>query len=652
MGRVAARVSRAALALATLALAVLPPAAASALPDGRGWEMVSPVDKNGGSVAPPEGIGGGGVLQAAADGQSVTYGSTASFGTDATGAPPGSQYLSRREAGGWSTANLSVPLFSGSYGPRPDGVPYQLFSTDLGRGLLLNGSHCRSSVGGCPVENPPLVGTDAPAGYLDYYLWRSGAGFEALLGSGDLAGTDIGAAAFDLRFAGATADLSHVGLESCAALTPGASEVALGEGCDDAQPNLYEWSAGAGLTLVNTVPGARLAAQSRAISADGSRVYFVDLADGGLRLREGGAIKRVDEDAGEDGTFQTASLDGRVAFFTTAAGHLWRYDALADAATDLTPAGGVLGVLGASDDGSYLYYVATDGLYLWHAGATTKVPTTAVPVDAAESPPTSGSARVSADGTQLLLVSRVSLNGYNNVDSKTGLPDSEVWFYDATKGALRCVSCRPNGNAPAGSSAIPGALANGSDPGAADLYKPRVLVAGGTRIFFESSDVLSPLDVNREPDVYQWEALGPNCGKVNGCIELISSGTAEEGARFVDASTSGDDVFFTTDESLVPADPGSIDLYDARVGGGFPAPPTPIPCFGDSCQALPGETKDPALGTLITGPGNPKVHYFKYRRRTSKGCKAGKKGAKGCHKKAGKKKGGKKGKDAKRRARR
>jgi hypothetical protein len=70
------------------AVALLAPAAALALPDGRGWELVSPIEKNGSSIAAPKGIANGGVLQAALDGNSVTYGSTVSFGPGAGGAPP------------------------------------------------------------------------------------------------------------------------------------------------------------------------------------------------------------------------------------------------------------------------------------------------------------------------------------------------------------------------------------------------------------------------------------------------------------------------------------------------------------------------------------------------------------------------------------
>lgn len=48
--------------------------------------------------------------------------------------------------------------------------------------------------------------------------------------------------------------------------------------------------------------------------------------------------------------------------------------------------------------------------------------------------------------------------------------------------------------------------------------------------------------------------------------------------------------------------------------GGQPEEEEPIPCFGDSCQVLPPEPVDPALGTLVPGLGNPKVHYFRYGR--------------------------------------
>jgi hypothetical protein len=99
--------------------------------------------------------------------------------------------------------------------------------------------------------------------------------------------------------------------------------------------------------------------------------------------------------------------------------------------------------------------------------------------------------------------------------------------------------------------------------------------------------------------VYQWEAQGAGgCARPSGCVNLISSGRAEGGASFLDASADGSDAFFLTDGSLVPTDTGAVDVYDARVGGGYPFSTPVIPCFGDACQALPPSPEGPAPGSL------------------------------------------------------
>jgi hypothetical protein len=596
----------------------------SVLADGRGWEMVSPVDKNGGEVEAPGGLAGGGVLQAAAQGGSITYGSAASF-ADGQGAPPASQYVASRDGGGWSTQNVTSPVFSGTYDAKDQGAPYQLFSADLTRGLLLNGDHCRGEGTDCAVANPPLAGTDAPAGYQNYYL-REGSGFTALFGAANVGFLSLDPAEFDLRLAGTAPDLRHSVLSSCAALTANATEVTAGGGCDPAMTNLYEYSPGGGLSLVNLLPGqgtgnpgASLAAQSGAVSSDGGRVYWSDLATGNLYLRAGGQTKQADAAAGGGGAFETASADGSVAFFTKG-GHLWRYLAAGDGATDLTPSGGVDGVLGASADGAYVYYQDAGALRLWHAGTTT----TAAPGAAAapsDYPPTTGTARVSVDGTRLLFLSILPLTGYDNIDLNTGLADSQVFLYDsAGSGALTCVSCNPTQGRPVGPSSIPGSIANGTAVGSTNSYKPRVLSANGRRVFFDSRDALVLADTDNAPDAYQWEAQGEgSCSRSGGCISLISSGRAAGGAKFVDASADGTDAFFLTDGSLVGADRGALDLYDARIGGGFPEADEAELCQGDSCQSLPSPPIDPTLTTLLAGPGNPSVRYPKSKRRACRG---------------------------------
>jgi hypothetical protein len=589
-----------------------------ALPDNRGWEMVSPVDKGSGQIGGPGENHGGDVLQASADGNAVTYSSASSF-AGGTGAPAASQYLSRREAGSWSTENISAPLFSGGYGNEPNGVPYQLFSADLSKGLVLNGSHCRGEGESCPVPSPPLAGTEAPAGYLDYYLRdNESASFQALLTGSNLGELTLGPESFDVSLVGANPDLGQILLSTCAALTADATEVPDGEGCDSTSPNLYEWSEGV-LSLINLppgqsegTPGARLAAQSGAISADGSRVYWVDQATGNLYLREGGQTLWVDESVGGGGTFQTASTDGSVTFFTKA-GHLYRYVVATEEATDLTPGGEAQGVLGASADGSSVYYLTTSGLFLWRGGETIAVAPAADPGDY---PPTIGTARVSPDGAHLAFLSKTSLTGYDNTDQQTGKPDDEVYLYTAPagggEGTLLCASCNPTGERALGPSSIPGAIANGKAPEATDSYKPRALSADGRRLYFDSADSLLPFDTNAATDVYEWEAGGVgSCKAPAGCLYLISSGKSPAGASFVDASAAGSGAFFLTDGSLVPSDPGSVDLYDAREGGGFPEPAPAIPCTSDECTPLPSPPEDPTPGTLVPAPANPPVHFEK-----------------------------------------
>jgi WD40-like Beta Propeller Repeat len=578
--------------------------------DGRAYEMVSPVEKNGGAIQGFGGNFGGDVLQAAADGNAVTYSSADSFGAGPQGAPAGSQYLARRGGGGWASENITTPLLSGSYGDTPDGVPYQLFSTDLSRGLLSNGQRCRGSNGECPVANPPLPGTGAPAGYRDYYRRdNASGGFQSLLSGADLSGTTLGSGQFELAFAAATPDLGHVVLSSCARLTAAATEVAAAGGCDPAAQNLYEWS-GSGLTLINLLPGdtqgtpgARMAARSGAISADGSRVYWTE--GGSIYLREGTQTRLLGESAG--GTFQTASVSGRFAFFVTAAGDLDRYDATSGTSSDLAPGAGVLGVLGASEDGTHVYYLSGSGLFLWNEGTTTKI---AVAAAAGDYPPSTGAARVSPDGSHLAFVSTAELTGYEN----NGVTEVFLYGPPAAGGPaqLTCVSCNPTGERPQGPSSIPGALANGSGEGATRTYKPRALSSNGFRVFFDSSDVLAVGDTNQRPDVYEWEAAGSgDCGREGGCVALISSGRSAEPSTFIDASANGSDAFFLTEASLVPGDPGSFDLYDDHEAGGFAVPPTPIPCNGDACQALPEAPEDPTPGTLVPNAGNPALQFTK-----------------------------------------
>lgn len=537
--------------------------------DSRGWEMVSPVDKNGGDVALP--ADDGGVFQAAALGSGFAFGSATSFG-EALGAAPANQYLASRGGSGWTTGNLTPPLLTGTY----LAGPYQLFSADLSRAILSSGWGCRGGAPTCEEENPPLAAA-APAGYRNLYL-REGPSYTPLITEADTGLFAAGPEEFEVSMEGASPDLHHVVFA--------------------ADGGLYEWGDGA-LNTVSALPEAMLAAPAGAISADGGRVYFTQPEDGPLYLHEAGHADRLVPETIGGATFQVASTDGRFAFFISGS-QLYRYDAVAEASEPI--ASEATGVLGASADASYVYFQSAAGLRLWHGGTTTNVASGAAAPSSF--PPAIGTARVTADGTRLAFLSTASLTGYANVGK------TEVFLYEAPTKHLLCASCNPRGTTPFGSSTIPGARAAGE--GGISAYKPRALSADGRRLFFDSADHLLLSDSDGHPDVYEWEANGSgSCAKAAGCVALVSSGRSGE-ASFLDASGDGADVYFLTDASLLGADTGSVDVYDAREGGGFPEPPPAIPCEGDDCQGPPPGPDDPTPGTAALGyPSNPPLRWPK-----------------------------------------
>ncbi len=483
-----------------------PVATSFALPDGRGWELVSPVEKNGGQIA-PLGEAGAGPSRAAAGGGAVAYASRGSFAGGGGGAAPFSAYVSRRGSSGWSTENVTPAQLSGAY----EASPFEAFSTDLARGLYLN-------PGRCPVGDPCLPG----------YQLRDDA-TAALTPSPADPGTLIAA----------SADLSRLLFAKAGQL------------------NLWAPPSGSVIPL-NPAPSVASDPPFGAVSANGSRVYYQG-NDGNLHTRAGAITEQVDVFAGGGGTLEDASSDGATALYSKA-GHLYRYEAATDTSTDLTPEGGVVG--GSS--------ILASGRALFASTAS-------------------------------LLTS----NGerYDNLNANSKAPEPQVYLLDLATSALACVSCNPTNARPVGPSRVP----NARGP-----HRPRAIVANGARVYFDTEDALALSDTNLNWDVYQWTAPGAfGCANPRGCVALISSGLANW-ATFLDASLDGADVFFATDRSLVGTDPDSIDLYDARAGGGFPEPIAPPLCVGDACQAVPPPVEDPVLTTVLSGPGNPTERYRAY----------------------------------------
>jgi hypothetical protein len=352
---------------------------------------------------------------------------------------------------------------------------------------------------------------------------------------------------------------------------------------------------------------------------------------------------------------------------------LYRFDAKAqpgERLTDLSAEEGgegadVQGVLGASRDGSYVYFAANGALaegaapgdchttlahgpinsiggscnlYLWHEGqiaylARLDAVGGKTGSDAGDWLPApqgiygSGgyaprSASVSPDGRTLLFRSQEKLSAYEN----KGVP--ELYRYRVGDPQIACISCNPAGEAVgAGPSLSSVSFPDASPrPGTAELLS-RVLADEGDRAFFESAEALSPLDVNgREAcppvgfpgstvpvclDVYEWEAPGAGSCEEGGpsyspedegCLYLISSGKDSRPSFFADASESGEDAFFFTRQQLVGQDEDELqDVYDARVGGVSQNPQPPPVC--ESAEACHGPAQQaPAEATPAT-PG-------------------------------------------------
>jgi hypothetical protein len=362
--------------------------------------------------------------------------------------------------------------------------------------------------------------------------------------------------------------------------------------------------------------------------------------------------------------FWSAASDGSTALFTVEEAasplndNLYAFNSESKSSTLI--AGQVTGVLGAGEDATRVYFVSKEAigganaegrspiagkqnLYLFDASKSggdryrfigtlsdedTKVSTVAGELTPVNAEPYKKTSRVSPDGRSVAFMSSAALTGYDNVDLQSGEADAEVFVYDASAngegGELHCASCNPTGQRPSGRDVPLEGGPSGTwaaallPPYATELYGSRVISDDGNRVYFNSFEALVPRgDANGKADVYQWETPGTgSCSESapafsppnGGCISLISSGESPTDSVFIDASPSGDDVFFATASSLLPQDPGLIDIYDARAGGGYPAPPgEPALCEGDACQGAPVAPNDPTpASSSFEGAGNPK----------------------------------------------
>jgi hypothetical protein len=663
--------------------------AGKALPDCRAYELVSPLDKAGGDIqarlnlAPFEAR----MDQAALHGDSVTYSSYRAFQIPKSGSFS-SQYLAERDAvEGWQTEAISPPQEGEGFVNPALAIDnlFRAFSADLGFAWLM-------------TFTEPVLGEGGLSQHPNLYRRNNASGVYE--GCTTLASqlSEDGTHGPQLQGFSADQNLGVFRLEN--KLTDNASEKLRvgGGGTPIYQAYACSYEGGvAKLSLVSVLPDGtaselentvggpaneqfqldqgRAQSLENAVSADGSKVFWtaspgIDAnSPGALYLRRNPMSEQTPSGACEESApekactvlidagparFWTAAEDGSVALYSNSAGSLREYDTAAGVSTPI--AGELLGVLGASEDVTLVYYLSEDkiggegvdgepNLYLHDAVAESETfiatlserdapPLGALSTSTLLTPgnprPAFHTSRVTPDGQAVAFMSNSAalakaVAGYDNTDQVGNLPAAEIYRY-AVGGELACVSCNRTGQRPRGREVQDKTLftllpplyaASLLPPWLNSLYAPKVLSADGNRIFFEAYEPLVLTDTNGKTDVYQWEAKGTGtCSEgqsaydpqSEGCVSLITSGTATTDSQFVDASPEGDDVFVRTAASLVPWDPGQIDIYDARVGGGFAGPPAPEPpCEGETCQNPAPPPNDPTPGSAnYTGPGNVK----------------------------------------------
>jgi len=457
-----------------------------------------------------------------------------------------------------------------SYLRHPDGALTLLGEGDPGLESDLHAKGKWIAAGGTHVifTARAKLTADAPGGGGEAVYDRTPTGLHLLSPAGEVA-----------KYAGVSADGGTVAFEVGSTLyvaLPGGEEVAVAGGATFAglsrdgsrlfylkNKDLFVVETGGEEKTTSVTTGAADPLPVN-ISADGSHAYFL-------------SKKQLDGEAGEAGAENLYVGDGEgVTFIATV----------------------------SASDVSRKPSIRTIGLGQWLTGAV-------APDQTLDVGPANETSRTNHDGSILLFEAAAPLTLYDNSDPLTEELHSEIYRYDASSGALDCISCSPIGAA-ARSDARLQSLQQAAPTSSS--VKVNNLSENGRRAFFETGDALVAADVDHASDIYEWEADGEGaCTReevAGGCIYLISSGQspADSGVSvgnfLYSATPDGHDVFIRSNDSLVPGmgEGGEQAIYDVRVEGGFAAATEPTACQGEACR--PALTPVPSLGQSVSETGS------------------------------------------------
>ncbi len=594
------------------------------LPDCRAYEMVSPVVKNGGDVSGEE----FGQTLASESGDRAAFMSKVGFGeVSGSGSAGYTQYVAERGTDGWVSKSIT-PAPNAANGSQILGhnTLVMEFSPDLsiagliGYSLPEGPSTARPDSENLYLEETssgrlPVVLTDAsnegepfPSSFPSYLRQRFGQ-------------PEIG---------GATPSLDVVTFASRVNFLPEA------HGALKTKAYVYEHGA---LKMLGVLPDGNIPAggsklvygedkgrDERAIEAkdtvstDGSRILFeVNELPGQIFMRKNGTTSVMVSESetsvpvtAENVYLKAATPDLKHILFRTTTRlldglpegeglYMYTDGPVPQTESNLTYIGG-LGfagesrgeiepfygdvVLGVSNDGSRVYYhTAAYEVILWEAGQTRHIGVSYA-----------RSMGVTADGGELTFA---TANPTALADPLVPGHIGSIYVYRADTSTLKCVSCSPTGAATTAGVEV-FVHANNGGTRLSDLYRPRFMSSDGRFVFFNTAEALVPQDTNGVVDAYEYDT-------VTNQLSLLSTGTGEDGAWFVEASADGHDAFLVTGQKLTRWDPDKlVDVYDVRVDGGLPEPPLPgVPCAGDACQGTPSASPSFNTASGFSGLGNP-----------------------------------------------
>jgi hypothetical protein len=378
-----------------------------------------------------------------------------------------------------------------------------------------------------------------------------------------------------------------------------------------------------------------------AISNNGAEIFFTGDATGISYVRVNGETTLA-----LGGVFQGASENGSRVFLADASGELYMdvIDSEPESAgvvetVPIAPAGQANGYLRSSDDGSHVYFISTgqlaenenvngekakagkENLYVYNTvtketafiaqavPVVTELRSLEAQVNGCPSMELGEAEEPGCEGGRFFVFTTTA-----HITPDDTAQGTQVFEYDARTKRLTRVSVGENGYAGNGNDNAFGVTIAAPEFGIGEneaqlgLFesKTRAVSDDGSTVVFSSSGALSPRAVNDpqpQPgpvDVYESH---------DGQVSLLSTGHSLTSDQQPTITPSGRDVFFLSTENILPQDSDGLkSLYDARVGGGFPAALVPAGgCNGDACQgppSVPNLLGAPATSTF-SGLGNP-----------------------------------------------